>query len=607
MTRSSQIEWATLASVARARLLDVVPELDRVDHPIVGVLVDVMALSQCRFKLALAPHSVEATVMTVPAVPAQASPSSLRDFVVTFVSDRARTTGRQGQFRIGRRIDENGFLSFVIAMLNAGVPRAAIMELADIVSASIKALVAIVHPLGVNHMRAVLDRDLPGISNDWKSLGATAVWLLATDMSRKPGRPEIIKRRRQALGLFAALSKTLMVPEITAAIDQGAPLNPILASRLGISQAALRSLRGAYNMTETFTHYFSLDFEGAVGELRAHSVALHEWPGQGKPDQPHAWAGSPWLGRGKYQLLRPDYFDPDNDETRDAVTGFRDDILRPLFAARAAALYPRPVHRIERFLQDLDFPAALRTSDERRDLLTAIRKVLIGPRGAKSIGEAVSLWHRRAASVAAMRHERRADRPGWPAICGVWTSTDRVHTIVPLTTAADLVEEGNALDHCVGSYYEPCRRGATQILSLRRGGSHAGTVEFILAGDENDLSVKIGQFRARNNRRPDAASHDALKEFLGAINRGEHTLDRKTLISHRKKMRDTWDGSWSSRSLPLDHARAVFPLYRPLLPKGTAETFDAWRAASGIDAAIDPVLARLARIEAKEERAESFW
>lgn len=606
MKRSSHIEWSTLVSVSHARLSGAVPELDRIEHPIVDFLVDVMALSQCRFTAALAPHSVEAVVKNIPTIPDQPSATSLRDLIVTFVSDRARTKGSQGQFPIGQRIDEQDFVSFVILLLKAGVPRAAIMELANIVSASIKALVTIVHPLGAKHMRAVLDRDLPEVSNDWKSLGVTSLWLLATHMSGVPERPEIIKRRRQALELFASLSRTLMQPDVTAAIDKAVPLNPILVARLGLSEAALRSLRGAHRFAGAFDMLVP-DFEGAVGELRAHSIPLHEWPGQGKPDRPEAWMNNPWLGRGKYQLLRPDYFDPDNSEVRDAVTGFRDDILRPIVAARASALYPRLPRRIERFLQDLEFPAALRASDERRDFLTAIRRVLVGPRGAKSVGEAVSVWHRRAASVAAMRHERRADRPGWPPICKVWRSADGIHTIVPLTTAADLVGEGNALDHCVGGYYEPCRRGDTQILSLRWNGCHAATIEFTLAGGEKDLSVQVGQFKARRNRRPDAASHDVLKEFLGAINRGRHALDRKTMIAHRKHMRDTWDGSWSSRNLPLEHARAVFPLYRPLLPKGTPETFDAWHAATGIDTVIDRVLARLSRFETNEERAELFW
>lgn len=275
----------------------------------------------------------------------------------------------------------------------------------------------------------------------------------------------------------------------------------------------MRSLRGACEVDQIHVGA-GPNFPGAVRELKAHSVPLHEWPANGKPDQPQAWKNTPWLSSSNPRLLRPDHFDPGNDELQDAVTGFRDDILRPLVTHRAAALYPRPPRRVEQFLSDLAFPSALLGCAERRDFLAAIRQLLVGSRGPKSFGEAVAVWHRRAASIAAMRHERRADRPGWPAICQPWLNPDGDHEIIPLTTAADLVEEGNVLEHCVGSYYEPCRRGDRQILSLRRNGAHAATIELVLSGGDKDLSIQVGQFKTRRNWRPDDASHEALKVFL---------------------------------------------------------------------------------------------
>lgn len=76
---------------------------------------------------------------------------------------------------------------------------------------------------------------------------------------------------------------------------------------------------------------------------------------------------------------------------------------------------------------------------------------------------------------------------------------------------------------------------------------------------------------------------------------------------HRKAMRNTWDGAWSSKSLSLDHARTVFPLYRSLLPRGTPETFDEWHAASRVDPVIDRVLARLAQTETEAEHSYISW
>lgn len=398
-----------------------------------------------------------------------------------------------------------------------------------------------------------------------------------------------------------------MEESITAAIDDGLPLKPLLAKRLGISGAELRSLRGACAQ-ERIASGYGRDFVAAVRELKAHSVPLHEWPGNGKPNQPQAWRNTPWLTLREPQLLRPDRFDPQNDEMRDAINAFRDDILCPLVANRARTRFPQQPLSVRNFLYQLRLSSAtLLSSPERKDFLTAIRTSLVGPRGSKSFGEAVALWHRRAASVAAMRHEHRADKRGWPAICEPWHGANGVDEIVALTSAAELVEEGYALDHCVGSYYDPCRRGDSQILSLRRNGAYAATVELLLSGGDKDLSLQVGQFKARSNERPGQASYDVLKDFLSAINRGEHRLHRKALIAHRKTMRDAWDGGWSSKRLSLDHARKVFPLYLNLLPRGTPKDFDRWYAATNLDPAIDRLLIRLASGEADEVSDDILW
>ena len=85
----------------------------------------------------------------------------------------------------------------------------------------------------------------------------------------------------------------------------------------------------------------------------------------------------------------------------------------------------------------------------------------------KAFQQAAHVWHRRAAAVAALRNENQTDRPGWPPLCPPWTSRCGTFEILPLTTAKALVEEGNAHHHCVGTYYDACRSGGTQILSLR--------------------------------------------------------------------------------------------------------------------------------------------
>ncbi|RFC64750.1 PcfJ domain-containing protein [Mesorhizobium denitrificans] len=600
MTPSPSLTWSVLADISRGRLRTTIPDIDTAAHPIIDLLTNVLALAQCQFKTALTPHSVQAHIEVRPSLP-EGVISDAYDLIVEAVTDRARSTAWGKQLPIGQHIDQAGFLPFVIDLLKAGVPHDSIRDMARLVSMAIKTLNAAFQALGDTHLHAVLSRDLPERARRWKdepkSLNPTIIWALATHLSGDPQRPDIIIRRVQALQLYAAVSNILTERPITDAIDDGLPLNPILAKRLDISETELRSLRGAREQERMFTS-FGPDFVTAVRELKVHSVPLQEWPGNGKPDQPQAWLNTPWLTLREPQLLRPDRFDPQDDAMRDAIGAFRDDILCPLVIDRARTRFPQMPRRIRDFLYDLRFPSStLLESAERKEFLTAVRTALVGSRGSKSFAEAVSIWHRRAASIAAVRHEHRAEKRGWPAICEPWHSVNGIDVIVPLTSAAELVEEGNALDHCVGSYYDPCRRGEKQILSLRRNGAHAATIELNLSGDEKDLSMQVGQFRTWRNARPDQASHDALKNFLAAINRGEHRLQRKTLIAHRKAMCDVWDGSWSTRRLSLDHARSVFPLYLSLLPRGTPGDFDQWRAAGDLDASIDQLLIAMAGAE----------
>jgi hypothetical protein len=208
----------------------------------------------------------------------------------------------------------------------------------------------------------------------------------------------------------------------------------------------------------------------------------------------------------------------------------------------------------------------------------------------------VAIWHRRAASLAALRHEGRLDRPGWPPLCAPWTSSCGRYQVVALASAHELVEEGNTHQHCVGGYYNTCRQGDTQILSLRRDGRPMATVEVLLGQDLEQPTLKIGQFEGFHRCRPAVDLHDALRAFLRAVRSGSHPLNLVDLARYRRRVRHAVDG-WRSDALPLAHAREAFPLYLPLLPRGTQHDFDAWLQASGLGDAVDAVIDELARRE----------
>jgi hypothetical protein len=424
------------------------------------------------------------------------------------------------------------------------------------------------------HIRGLLVRDMPDIywPSHWHTLDPKVLaWLFAHEQDGDQTRAVRVQRRLQAYRLYASLASLLREPVITAVIDAGRELVPVLTERLELTRAELRTLREA---TPAATHalYHRHPFEHAVRHLQAHAVPLHQWPGGGKPGQHAAWDASPWLTTDEFTLIPADYFGPDPVTVQDAVRAFADDLLAPLLAELGSA---SSASTILDALAPNNLPAV-------REFLACIRRALIGPRRPKAFQQAAHVWHRRAAAVAALRNENQTDRPGWPPLCPPWTSSCGHYRIVPLTTAKALVEEGNAHNHCVGTYYDACRSGGTQILSLREGGKPAVTAEILL--DRRIASIRVGQFKGLHDQVPDdPALHQAMRDFLRDLRTGLHPLNRDELRAYRQ-----WADEYysyyrsSSQHLTLAHARQAFPLYLPLLPRGTPASFDRWCRQTGL-------------------------
>ncbi len=76
-----------------------------------------------------------------------------------------------------------------------------------------------------------------------------------------------------------------------------------------------------------------------------------------------------------------------------------------------------------------------------------------------------------------------------------------------------------------------------------------------------------------------------------------HPMNASRLARYRRRMQRTGDYAWRSEAMSLVHAREVFPLYRPLLPRDTPVEFDAWCTASGLVETIDAALQAISRWE----------
>ncbi len=583
---TKRISFAMLKAAALQQLAAIVPELSaHRTHPGAGALAIILAISRCHLSIEQCPNSVSVVLQVDPIPRHDRAATSLLTMIKTAIEGPLRTRRDVPTCEIGDWLDQAGWIDIVTELLESGATRDAINELADTVALAIKTIWARYEWLKKVHFNTVLQRDLPCYPETHISLTPPALWALAPDASDDPARPTIIERRRQALETYGAIVSVLFENLVTEAIDQARPLNPLLCDRLKIEPAHLRRLRGARALTATLKDYS--DYASAVRELSAHSVPLAEWPTR------DAWADSRWLKAHSYSLFRIDYVG-EQPEPRDAINALTDDILQPIAAERARALGFTKA-RMHTSFQRGFWPPQTLSEPDRCKFLTALRFAIIGSRGLKSFHEAVTRWHRRAASLAAMRHEQTAETPGWKALCPIWNASDGIHRLIPLTSAAELVAEGNALQHCVGGYYQECRRGDTQILSLRAADDHAATLELILSGDPGTtLSIRAGQFRTFGDKRPPEDLHDIVRTFLDDIKTGKHPVARAEIAAYRKKMRREYDHAWQSGPLSMDHARNAWPLYRALLPRGAPEDFDSWCESSGLNSAFDQMITAIA-------------
>lgn len=158
-------------------------------------------------------------------------------------------------------------------------------------------------------------------------------------------------------------------------------------------------------------------------------MPLTEWPAGGEPNRPDAWHNAPWYHKHS-PLVPPPYANDLRTSVDDALEGFRLDLLVPLLR-HLASQHPNPsaagastsfIDGLPRYYADETLVKPMRI------FLTAVRKALIGSRQPKAFAAAAELWHRKAATIAAVRVERMTAQPGWRPLCPPWTLALRHHS-----------------------------------------------------------------------------------------------------------------------------------------------------------------------------------
>lgn len=580
-------QFSDLMANAHLEIRASLPIIAEEDASIVDLWATILALDECRFEILGHDNEVSAKLICEPAVTGFAVAAQLIDHYSQQICAPLKAANARADLSVNRWINGNGFLSIITRLIERSASLQSVTGIAQRISVAAKKLEEQLRSLTSEHFNDVIERDL-GCQFRHHSgvLNGVGCWALAPHLVGQPERATVISRRRQALDLYGAVCLALLDPDITKLIDGGLPLSARLAEHLSLTEAQLRTLlnaRGAADVMEAGT-----DVRSIIDVLLLHEVPLNEWP-KG-PD----WNSSIWRSSTTVSLFRPDYL-ARKAENRDAIAALCEDLLAPIAVSRAKAanLSDHPI--VRNFVQNIGLPTTVSRDAQSRQFLRTLREAVIGPRKIRSFHEGVERWHRRAATIAAARHERRTNKPGWPALCASWRAHDHSHSIVPLTSADALIVEGNALNHCVGGYYTQCRSGGTQIFSVREGDKRVATLELLLAnGKGSALTITVGQFKAHHNGQPSEHLHGIVRDFLEALRDGRHPIAHAEIATYRKRMQQEGDHIWPRDTLSLDHARKIWAFYQPMLPRPVPATFDEWVTATGLETAFDRMIRHIA-------------
>ncbi|MEJ5209412.1 PcfJ domain-containing protein [Denitratimonas sp. CY0512] len=118
---------------------------------------------------------------------------------------------------------------------------------------------------------------------------------------------------------------------------------------------------------------------------------------------------------------------------------------------------------------------------------------------------------------------------------------------VELLSSGELLKEGAALSHCVGSYDSPCLMGESRIVSLRQDGRSLSTIEFVQERVDGKPILHIGQHFGRDNRDPSARCLKAARWLHGYLKKKGRKRWPKKLLAKDKvtslievRMMDFW-------------------------------------------------------------------
>ncbi|MGI9423254.1 MAG: PcfJ domain-containing protein [Hyphomicrobiaceae bacterium] len=117
------------------------------------------------------------------------------------------------------------------------------------------------------------------------------------------------------------------------------------------------------------------------------------------------------------------------------------------------------------------------------------------------------------------------------------------YNLVPLVTSRELIEEGEAMDHCVATYASAVAQGQCRIYSVRRGGRRIATLELRWPNHRRDQPV-INQLLGPSNVCVDRDVYLAVRDWL---THNQHLLGAPTVAGLQDQLDETrWRSFWQT-------------------------------------------------------------
>jgi len=334
---------------------------------------------------------------------------------------------------------------------------------------------------------------------------------------------DLSRARVQAVRAYPALAKTFVSETgLRAAIDERAPLAPVIAGYLNVEEAGVRLLNGVtWQMAGTGPNeprWALARLAGVPAELRPTRRSEHRQlplisgfsdllnEGFGETMRRFAKGGSPYRFGADLKRVAP-------SDVRDAAEYLVDKLLLP---ARR--------HAIRRLCEADGLKRPGPEMWVRRTMVTELLRDL----SVRDLFELSDRWHRNLE-----RHEDRLvtlrSEVSWPPFLEVGGPEEGVR-VRELTSADALQRQGRREGHCVGGYTDKALRAGpgriTLLFSIEREGEVLGTAEIMLRRadpkrgqdrSEAPWEAEIVQNRSRHNGPVCAAAERAAERLCRAL------------------------------------------------------------------------------------------